>query len=210
MNERGPMPESAEERVLRENLSVRALSPEALQRIRQATEAEWRANIEPARRRWIPYAAAASAVLLALAGTWSLLGRGPASVSGASVARLERADPAGVVEVLRLWRDAKLNVGQEIRDGHDFASRGATLFALHGGGNLLVTLLFLSSWLVRRDDATAPSGLALALSFAGAAVSLLTAWLGGELVAKLGVGVYDDANVQAPSSLDARSRSSNA
>src|SRR6185503_9267412 len=37
---------------------------------------------------------------------------------------------------LRLWRDAKLNVGQEIRDGHDFASRGATLFALHGGGNL--------------------------------------------------------------------------
>jgi hypothetical protein len=29
-------------------------------------------------------------------------------------------------------------------------------------------------------------------------------------VAKLGVGVYDDANVQAPSSLDARSRSSNA
>ena len=73
-----------------------------------------------------------------------------------------------------------------------------------------MTLLFLSSWLVRRDDATAPSGLALALSFAGAAVSLLTAWLGGELVAKLGVGVYADANVQAPSSLDARSRSSNA
>ena len=89
-------------------------------------------------------------------------------------------------------------------------TRAKRIGALHGGGNLLVTLLFLGSWLLRPDDATAPSGLALTLSFAGAAVSLLTAWLGGELVARLGVGVYDDANVQAPSSLDAPHRSSSA
>ena len=89
-------------------------------------------------------------------------------------------------------------------------TRAKRIGALHGGGNLLVTLLFLGSWLLRPDDATAPSGLALTLSFAGAAVSLLTAWLGGELVARLGVGVYDDANVQAPSSLDAPRRSSSA
>jgi len=127
---------SEEERVLRENLSVHALSPEALQRIRRATEAEWRASVEPARRRWVPYAAAASVVLVALAGTWSFLGRGPAAVAGASIARLERADSPGVVEELRLWRDTRLNVGQEIRGGHEFASRGATLFALNGGGNL--------------------------------------------------------------------------
>jgi len=136
MNERGPMPESEEERVLRANLSVRALSPEALQRIRLATEAEWRAQVGPVRRRWIPYAAVASTVLLALVGTWSILGRGPAAVAGASIARLVRADAPGVVELLPLWRDAEVSVGQEIRSGHDFATRGATLFALHGGGNL--------------------------------------------------------------------------
>ena len=46
-------------------------------------------------------------------------------------------------------------------------TRAKRIGALHGGGNLLVTLLFLGSWLLRPDDATAPSGLALTLSFAG-------------------------------------------
>jgi len=88
------------------------------------------------------------------------------------------------------------------------ATRAKRIGALHGGGNLLVTLLFVGSWLERDNSVSAPSGLALFLSFAGAALSLLTAWLGGELVARLGVGVYDDANVHAPSSLDSRRRSS--
>jgi uncharacterized membrane protein len=43
--------------------------------------------------------------------------------------------------------------------------------------------------------------LALVLSFGGAALATVTAWLGGELVSKLGVGVYSDAGVDAPSSL---------
>ena len=55
------MNESEEERVLRENLRVHALSPEALHRIRLATEAEWRASVIPPRRRaGMGYAAAAS------------------------------------------------------------------------------------------------------------------------------------------------------
>ena len=41
------------------------------------------------------------------------------------------------------------------------------------------------------------------LSFLGAGLSLLTAWLGGELVARLGVGVYEDAGLDAPNSLRA-------
>jgi hypothetical protein len=39
------------------------------------------------------------------------------------------------------------------------------------------------------------------LSFIGAALAMVTAWLGGELVDRLGVGVYDDANVNAPNSI---------
>ena len=46
------------------------------------------------------------------------------------------------------------------------------------------------------------------LSFAGIALALVTGWLGGELVERLGVGVDEGANLNAPSSLstsDARS-----
>jgi hypothetical protein len=43
--------------------------------------------------------------------------------------------------------------------------------------------------------------LAYICSFAGAGIALVTAWLGGELVDRLGIGVSDGANVDAPSSL---------
>jgi len=133
-----PAPEAEDERVLRANLSVRALSPEALQRIRAATEAEWRAQVGATRRRWIPVAAAAAAVLLAFAGTWTFLGRGSGAGAGPPIARVERAQAPGVVEVLPLWRETTVSVGAEIRGGQDLQVRGATLFALHGGGNLRV------------------------------------------------------------------------
>jgi ferric-dicitrate binding protein FerR (iron transport regulator) len=139
MNEpRNPTPESEEERLLRENLNVRALSPEALQRIRVATEAEWRAQVAPMRRRWIPVAAVASIALLAVGATWSILGRGPGTVAGAPLARLERAAAPGVVESLFWWRESAVPVGAEIRGGQDLEARGATLFMLHDGGNLRI------------------------------------------------------------------------
>ena len=47
-----------DELVLRENLKVPALSPEAMARIRRATEAEWRAQVRKPARRWMPFAAA--------------------------------------------------------------------------------------------------------------------------------------------------------
>ena len=83
-------------------------------------------------------------------------------------------------------------------------TRARRVGALHGGGNLVVTVLFLASvWL--RTDAPVPSPTsAYVCSFAGAVLALFTAWLGGELVTRLGIGVHEDANVDAPSSLSSR------
>ena len=80
----------------------------------------------------------------------------------------------------------------------------------HGGGNVVVVLLFGISWLLRRDDPAHPETIAIVLSFAGAGLSVVTGWLGGELVERLGVGVDDGAHLNAPSSLSSRSASENA
>jgi uncharacterized membrane protein len=83
-------------------------------------------------------------------------------------------------------------------------SRAKRVGAAHGIGNVIVMLLFLASAVLRAELPTNPPVLAYVCSFAGAALVLVTAWLGGELVARLGVGVYDRADVDAPSSLRAR------
>lgn len=80
-------------------------------------------------------------------------------------------------------------------------TRARRIGAMHGGGNLLVTLLFLASALLRNDRIVQPPDAAYVCSFAGALLALVTAWLGGELVDRLGIGVHADANVDAPSSL---------
>jgi uncharacterized membrane protein len=72
----------------------------------------------------------------------------------------------------------------------------------HGLGNVAVVGLFAVSWLFRLgEEAWRPTAAALVLGFAGAALGLLTAWMGGELVERLSVGVDDGANLDAPSSL---------
>jgi uncharacterized membrane protein len=80
-------------------------------------------------------------------------------------------------------------------------TRAKRVGALHGAGNVVVLLLFLASALLRSDLPSAPPVAAYACSFAGALLALVTAWLGGELVNRLGIGVSDGANVDAPSSL---------
>jgi uncharacterized membrane protein len=80
-------------------------------------------------------------------------------------------------------------------------TRARRIGRFHGIGNGVVAVLFLSSWLLRAGPGEPPDMLALTLSFGGAALTLLTAWLGGELVARLGVGVEDDAGLNAPNSL---------
>jgi uncharacterized membrane protein len=83
-------------------------------------------------------------------------------------------------------------------------TRAQRIGLLHGIGNAGVLGLFGASWAMRRENPGRPSGGAVALSFAGMALSVLTGWLGGELVDRLGVGVDDGANLNAPSSLTRR------
>ena len=80
-------------------------------------------------------------------------------------------------------------------------TRAKRIGLLHGGGNVVVLLLFVLSWLLRRDLPTAPDGLEIGLSVVALLLALVTGWLGGELVDRLGVGVDEGANVDAPSSL---------
>ena len=80
-------------------------------------------------------------------------------------------------------------------------TRAKRVGALHGSGNVVVVLLFAVSWFLRRPDAAHPSTFAVILAVVAAGISIVTAWLGGELVDRLGVGVDDGANLDAPSSL---------
>ena len=80
-------------------------------------------------------------------------------------------------------------------------TRAKSVGLWHGSGNTIVLLLFIGSWLLRRDVPERPEALAFALSFAGAGLALFTGWLGGELVDRLSVGVDDGAHPNAPSSL---------
>jgi len=84
-------------------------------------------------------------------------------------------------------------------------TRAKRVGALHGLGNVIVVLLFAASWIMRRENPTAPGAFAFVLSLAAGGLALLTGWLGGELVNRLGIGVYEGANVNAPSSLSGRS-----
>ena len=83
-------------------------------------------------------------------------------------------------------------------------TRAKRVGALHGVGNVIVVLLYGASWWLRSGDPGDPAGFALVLSFAGLALAGVTAWLGGELVARLGVGVHEGAHLDAPSSLSGR------
>lgn len=86
-------------------------------------------------------------------------------------------------------------------------TRAKSVGLIHGVGNVVVVLLFIGSWIMRQgtgsgfDMAGPPTTFALVLSFAGVILSLVTGWLGGELIERLGVAVHDGANLDAPNSL---------
>ena len=83
-------------------------------------------------------------------------------------------------------------------------TRAKAIGLWHGVGNVVVVALFAVSWFLRRGSPNAPATLALILSFVGVVLALVTGWLGGELVDRLGVGVDDGAHLDAPSSLSSR------
>lgn len=80
-------------------------------------------------------------------------------------------------------------------------TRAKRIGFMHGLGNVIVVILFTTSWVLRRGHPADPGTMAIILSGAGAALGGLTGWLGGELVDRLGVGVDEGANLDAPSSL---------
>jgi uncharacterized membrane protein len=83
-------------------------------------------------------------------------------------------------------------------------TRAKAIGLWHGGGNVVVVLLFIASWFMRKSLPIQPSAGALTLSFIAVALALITGWLGGELVDRLGVGVDRGAHLDAPSSLSGR------
>jgi uncharacterized membrane protein len=84
-------------------------------------------------------------------------------------------------------------------------TRAKAIGAMHGGGNVLVVLLFAASWWLRRDNVDyVPDTLAFVLGLAAFALAGLTGWLGGELVYRLRIGVDDGAHLNAPNSLSGK------
>ena len=83
-------------------------------------------------------------------------------------------------------------------------TRAKSIGLWHGGGNVVVVLLFIVSWFLRRPTPDNPGGAAFAFGFIGVALALVTGWLGGELVDRLGVGVDSGAHLDAPSSISGR------
>ena len=71
----------------------------------------------------------------------------------------------------------------------------------HGVGNVIVLGLFVLSWVLRRGTPEMPPTGAIVAGLTGAVIALVTGWLGGELVDRLGVGVDEGAHLDSPSSL---------
>ena len=102
-------------------------------------------------------------------------------------------------------------VGSAVPGAIDFFSippntRARKIGLLHGIGNLMVAGLFAASWAKRRRRPSRPGSRAVLLAVSGAALALVTGWLGGELVDTLGIGVHEGANANAPNSLSQQSQ----
>ncbi len=65
--------------------------------------------------------------------------------------------------------------------------------------------LFVVSWLLRfLGEPTEPGAVPIVLSALGVVLAGLTGWFGGELVERLGVGVYEGAHLNSSNSLSRR------
>jgi uncharacterized membrane protein len=73
--------------------------------------------------------------------------------------------------------------------------------------NVMVLILFLISatWRSARGYETPVLG-SMVLGWIGIGLAVIAGWFGGELVERLGVGVWEGANLNAPSSLGQRER----
>lgn len=83
-------------------------------------------------------------------------------------------------------------------------TRAKSIGLMHALANVVALALFIISAVLRWNAPDDPGWLAHLLAFAGMLSSVLGGWLGGELVSRLGVGVYEGAHLDAPSSLSGR------
>lgn len=83
-------------------------------------------------------------------------------------------------------------------------TRAKSVGLVHGVLNVVIVGLYIASWGIRYGDPGAAVGGAILLSGAAVLLALVSGWLGGELVDRLGVGVDDGAHLDAPSSLSGR------
>ena len=81
-------------------------------------------------------------------------------------------------------------------------SRAKRIGLWHGFANAAALVLFAVSWWLRFDAGSwTPTTWALVCSFVGVAIAGPAAWLGGELVGRLAIGIDEGANPEAPNSL---------
>ncbi|HEY7066536.1 MAG TPA: DUF2231 domain-containing protein [Chloroflexota bacterium] len=84
-------------------------------------------------------------------------------------------------------------------------TRAKAIGIWQGVGNVIVVALFVVSWYLRSLDLHhLPSTVAFVLVLVAVVLALITGWLGGELVERLGVGVDEGANLNAQSSLSGK------
>ncbi len=85
-------------------------------------------------------------------------------------------------------------------------TRAKRIGLLHSIGNVFVLVLFGFSWVFRAyAPLRNPPLFTIIFSILGLLLGAVTAWLGGEMVDRLGIGVDEGANMNAPSSLSGKS-----
>ena len=85
------------------------------------------------------------------------------------------------------------------------STRAKRIGLMHGVSMFSVVVLFVAVWLARNATPDhAPTTLVFSVEAAAIGLALLGGWLGGELVDRLGVGVDEGANLDAPNSLSGR------
>ncbi len=136
--DRPPKGDADDARILREGLHVNPVSDEAMNRIRAATEAEWRATVAGQPRRWMPVAIAASVLGVAVVSGLAVFGSFEARRGGEVLANLVLSESPGVAQVRTFRSDVPIAAGESLLSDRTYQAHGQALLALKTGGNLRI------------------------------------------------------------------------
>jgi uncharacterized membrane protein len=93
--------------------------------------------------------------------------------------------------------------------GLQSGTRAKRIGLWHGLINIVTTALFAVSWFMRRAAPNRPTTAAIAIGVVALILAFVAAWMGGELVYRMSVGVDEGAHVNSPSSLSKLPASAN-